>query len=762
MGAGRFSVDTIFGATDRMSGPMAKMESRATRFEKSLGGANKVADIGAGGVTKFAMATVAAGAGVGAVLTNVVQTGMQFEKTLLDAANKFQPGIEKSSETFKKLSAAAQEVGGATEFSSSQAASALNDLAGAGFNADQAISALPKVVDLATASSLDLASAGEIAAKSLGAFGMKSSDPKVLADNLQLVSDALMKADALSSTNIPALFEAIKEGAPIAATAGVKLESFMAMAALLGEKGIEGSVAGTTLKNTMITLSAPTKEAAAAFKKLGVATKTANGELRDPIDTLGDLATATKKMKGAEKVGILEQIFGKIPLAGVSAMLNEVSALEENRKGIKGSAGQIDLVAKSKRSGGTGAWDNFTSGIEAVSLAIFDLIGGPVNDIIDGVTEWIGVNRQLIATNVADYLKAAVPLFQNFADGVKDAFTDAKPLIEGVGGALSGVFGPGVSGSRIQAYNLGNTIAKLGMAFLAFWVVTKAVTAATAVWSFVVGVAKAAMLAYETAVVAVKWAIVWYEIWSKAGTASTLALSASSVIATGSMIAQRAGAFGAAIGVKALAVASWAATLPLLAIAAAIAAVLAAGYQLMAFANENGGLEGIGGALGIGTKDWGFAGVDEVMNRQAKARAKQEAQGGAPAPAAGAAGAFDIAQLKTMATSQGVSLEALTSQLGALDKASGQLPPGMGPTAVEAAGGVPMPGAPGGALTPKDPGVVSLKEDSAAQLSQSMGAAVKGALKGTVTIEIKDKGKNVSSVATDGSDVMSIAPSGDF
>jgi hypothetical protein len=81
---------------------------------------------------------------------------------------------------------------------------------------------------------------------------------------------------------------------------------------------------------------------------------------------------------------------------------------------------------------------------------------------------------------------------------------------------------------------------------------------------------------------------------------------------------------------------------------------------------------------------------------------------------------------------------------------------------VDAAGAPLAPGVPAAAPASKDPPVVSLKEDSTAKLSQDMGAAVKGALKGVLTIEIKDKGKNVSSVETNGSDVMSIDPSGSF
>ena len=454
--AGKFEVEGIFKITDRMTRPVGKIESRIEAFQRRVAaGAGRVGQRMArmwDGATKgfeklrqsasepFAaigrdmktvgVAALAAGAAAGPGLVKVMQTGMTFEKTLLDAGNKFEPGINKASESFKRLSAAAQEVGGSTEFSASQSAMALNDLAGAGFNVEQAISGLPKVVNFATAASLDLSAASEVAAKSLGAFNMKSNDPKVLAANLQKVTDSLMKADALSSTDIPSLFEVIKEGGPIAAQAGVSLESFMAMAAALGEAGIEGSAGGTTLKNTIMTLAKATPEAEAALKRLGVSTKTAAGQLRDPIDSLADLKKATDKMQGAERIGVLEEIFGKIPLAGVSAMLGDVEKLANNRKGIVAGAGQVDVVAASKRQSTQGSWDNLTSGVEALSLAIFGIVGGPMNQLITSTTEWIG-----------KFKDEAIPFVKTFVSALQSGFQAAWPAIKGAVDILFKGFG---------------------------------------------------------------------------------------------------------------------------------------------------------------------------------------------------------------------------------------------------------------------------------------------------------------------------------
>ncbi len=444
--AGKFSVEGVFKMNDAMTGPIAKIEGRFERLQRRVSssmsglasGAGKawgatekwasgvaarakpLAALG-GDLKQVGVAAAAAGAAAGAGLVSVMRTGMDFEKTLLDAGNKFEPGIEKNSELFKKLSKAAQDVGGATEFSSSQAAVALNDLAGAGFDADQAIAGLPKVVDFATASSIDLAEASDIAAKALGAYGMKSKDPIELAKNLERVTNVLSKADDISSTNIPALFEVLKEGGPVAKTAGVSLEEFATLAAALGEAGIEGSVGGTTLKNMILTMSAPTNEAAAAFKRFGIQLKGANGDLRSPIEILDELQKATAKLGTADKAGVIEEIFGKIPIAGVSSLLDKVDDLRTGKTAIENSGGAVEKKATSKRQSTQGSWDNLTSGIEAVSLSIFEVVGGPMKDMIDGTTDWIGT-----------FKSDAIPAVTEFVSGLKAGFAEAWPAIKSV------------------------------------------------------------------------------------------------------------------------------------------------------------------------------------------------------------------------------------------------------------------------------------------------------------------------------------------
>jgi TP901 family phage tail tape measure protein len=412
--SGKFSIQAIFSGKDNLSSVLRGMGrnlgSGLSAFARDFKQADRAASSFLNGLGKAAMvgvgAGVAAAAVTGAVLRDVVDTGADFEKTLIAAAAKFSPAIRKGTEEFARLQKTADDVGASTEFNAQQAAGALKDLASAGFGVNQAISALPGVVDLATAAEVDLTAASEIASKSLGAFGLKTSDSAELAKNLALVNDNLARTADATSASMGGLFETIKQGAPVAMAAGASVETFMALAGQLSEAGIEGSDAGTTLKNMFLSLSAPTDEAAAMLAKLGIKTKDAKGNLRDAIDILGDLEKSTKKLGTADKAGALEAIFGKIPIAGLTGLLDAGSdKLRALRGELEKAGGSTARMAAIMRDSTKNDIDGFTSAIDGVKIAIFGVISGPLRGVLKGMSDWLMANRQVIASGLVKFIE---------------------------------------------------------------------------------------------------------------------------------------------------------------------------------------------------------------------------------------------------------------------------------------------------------------------------------------------------------------------
>lgn len=408
--ASKFSVEAIFSAKDKMTAPVTKMQNRIGKMsrsmQRSMKKVNNITGKVSAGFKKFAVAGVASLTALGAGLANVIMVGANFENTMVSASAKFGGGIRKGSKEFEALAEAAKKTGETTEFSASQSAEALNFLAMAGFSAKNAIKALPGVVNLATSSQIGLAEATDIASDALGAFNMMTKDSAQLGKNLARINDVLAKTATSANTDIPTLFETIKKGAPVATAAGASLETYAALAGTLANAGIKGSDAGTALKNTFLSLSAPTAGASKVLKKLGVQTVDAQGNMIDVVKVIGKLNKSMIGMGTAERSANISKIFGKIPLASVNVLLQSGEKnLEAFRRQLELSAGSSEKMANTMRDTVIGKWRSFNSAIEAVKISIFDMNKGPLADIIDKMTEWVRANKKLISSKVGNFLK---------------------------------------------------------------------------------------------------------------------------------------------------------------------------------------------------------------------------------------------------------------------------------------------------------------------------------------------------------------------
>ena len=136
-------------------------------------------------------------------------------------------------------------------------------LAMAGYNTNQILSATPQMMNLAAAGSIELGEAADIASNILGGMGLKIEDTA-------MVTDVLAKAASSGNTNIQMMGEAFEYVAPTAAQAGASIQDMGGAMALLGNSGIQASVAGTGLRSVLLNLSGANTEANKAMAQLGV------------------------------------------------------------------------------------------------------------------------------------------------------------------------------------------------------------------------------------------------------------------------------------------------------------------------------------------------------------------------------------------------------------------------------------------------------------------------------------------------------------
>lgn len=310
-------------------------------FKQKLGRGVRTAVLGVG---------LAAAAGLGLAAREFVD----FENTITAASAKFGPAFQKGTDGFIALGDTARQIGATTEFSATQAAKGLDFLALAGFEASQSMALLPGVVDLATASQTDLATASDIASDSLGAFGLMTEDSTALAGNFSRVMDVMAKTTTTSNTDLATLFETVKKGAATFTASGQSLETFNALAGKLANAGLKGAESGTALRNVMLRLAKPTGEAADVLKQLGIQTQDSQGNFRDVIDIIGDFEKGLVGMGDAQRTAALATVFGARTVTGINLLLSEGSdSLRTYRtqlEGATGAAGEMAAVMRTSLS----------------------------------------------------------------------------------------------------------------------------------------------------------------------------------------------------------------------------------------------------------------------------------------------------------------------------------------------------------------------------------------------------------------------------
>ena len=133
-------------------------------------------------------------------------------------------------EELAMLEEQAKELGKTTQFSAIQAASAMEVLGSAGFEATEIYAAMPGLLDLAATDNIELANAAEIAATALRGFGLE-------ADQVGHVADVLARSAADTNASVESMGYSFKYVSTVAEATGVSMEETAAAIGILSDAG---------------------------------------------------------------------------------------------------------------------------------------------------------------------------------------------------------------------------------------------------------------------------------------------------------------------------------------------------------------------------------------------------------------------------------------------------------------------------------------------------------------------------------------------
>lgn len=361
------------------------------------------------------------------IADSAIETGASFEASMSQVAATMgmtTTEIASGSEAYNLLSNAAQECGKSTMFSATESAEALNYLALAGYDATKSAETLPKVLNLAAAGGLDLAYASDLVTDSMAALGLETSD-------LDKYIDQMARTSQKSNTSVTQLGEATLVCAGTANLTGQSLETLNAELGVLANNGIKGAEGGTHLRNILLSLSAPTDNAAVALHELNVNVSDSHGNMRDLNDIMIDLNKSMENMSSVEKTNMINKIFNKTDISAVNDLLKgtgeEFDLLKEN---IINSQGAAQDMANTLNDNLKGKVTILNSAMEGLGISTYNIFDKNMKKSVDAATESVGrLQKSIDSGKMNVSLNKLSDAMGDMLDNAIDLGEDALPIL---------------------------------------------------------------------------------------------------------------------------------------------------------------------------------------------------------------------------------------------------------------------------------------------------------------------------------------------
>lgn len=356
-----------------------------------------------------------------------------------DAMRAVKARVGATEEEFAALTNKAKELGAATSFTATEVALLMDRLGQAGFDPAQIEAMTDAVLDLARATGTDATLASGYMAASIRQFDLEASDAT-------RVADALTAAANGSFNSVEDLGEALKFAAPVAKDFGMSIEETLAILGALGNIGIQGTMAGTTLRRLLTITGAEAKKLKGIFGDVNF--KDAAGNARPLVDVLDEINKSMEGLGSAERSKKLNEAFGLLGITGASAIGRDAGSARDLLEQIEAAGGVAARTAKEMDAGLGGSFRMMMSAIEGVAIAIGDSLSKPLAGLFDliqsgaaATIEWVKANQEVVvavAAVAAGVAAAGVAMLA--LGGAILAVNGALALAASAAGAVGAVF----------------------------------------------------------------------------------------------------------------------------------------------------------------------------------------------------------------------------------------------------------------------------------------------------------------------------------
>jgi TP901 family phage tail tape measure protein len=354
-----------------------------------------------------------------------INIGADFEATMDDV----QGTLRATDEEMAKIEKKARDLGGSTAYMAKQALEGAGALGANGQAADEVAASMDGVLYMTGALSgrggfSDMAEAAELGVASLKNYRLE-------ANQMEHVADVYVRATQISALNARRLIDAQKYAGTTAKAFNHSLEETTATLALFHDGGVLGERAGTAYRNMLASLAAPTKQADAALKQLGITF--------DDVDpSRVDIGTILKRFKAAKADAAqfsaqMQEIFGREIFTAVQAAVGQADQYQVKLDQLLNASGAASTKYATQMSNLKGASAEVLSAIQELYITVFDQIGDKVTAIMKGIAAYLQAEEvQAAISNFGQFMAGLI----QFIGGLFSFMDENKGIILGVAGAI--------------------------------------------------------------------------------------------------------------------------------------------------------------------------------------------------------------------------------------------------------------------------------------------------------------------------------------
>ncbi len=317
--------------------------------------------------------------GLGSLMGKTVSEAVEYNNLITTARNILQTH-DKHKETFAgrfaNMERTVRNVGVETKFTAPKVADAARFLAMAGFDIEGINKSIRPIADIALVGDTDLGETADVVTNIMTGYGIDPSRVKQAADIMTMTFTK-------SNTTLMEIAEAYKYSASLLSAGGVDFEEATAAMGILGDAGIKGSQAGTTMRTIMANIINPTKKQLGNWERIGVARIDKNGRVRPLVEIFKDLQNADLYVDAFYKLFHKTAAQGAVSLAQNVDKWNEIIEMNFMSDSI------ASKLANEKKNTIQGLWYQMTSAFTETGMQVFEEMNSPIRQFLNETIDWL-------------------------------------------------------------------------------------------------------------------------------------------------------------------------------------------------------------------------------------------------------------------------------------------------------------------------------------------------------------------------------------